>query len=58
MSATLRASDDLIKRDLELTCNDCGEILCDAESGDTPLVLLEVEIAHAYVCPKGAPFDN
>ena len=30
----LQSSDDL-KRDLEVTCRECGHVLCDAEHGDS-----------------------
>jgi hypothetical protein len=36
------SSDDPVKRDLELRCNECDELICDIEDGDVleTLVLL------------------
>lgn len=45
----LLASDDPVKRDLEVTCDRCSEHLCDAEHGDSMRVLLDV--AQGHQCP-------
>ena len=37
---TALQSSDFVKTDLELTCDDCGQIICDIEDGDNLLVLL------------------
>lgn len=42
----LRASDDEVKIDLELTCTECGEVVCDAEAGDSLAVLASTALAH------------
>lgn len=44
------ASDDVVKRDLELTCSVCRQVLCDVEDGDTLSVL--VSVAQGHVCGK------
>ncbi|MGW1976460.1 hypothetical protein [Streptomyces sp. NPDC001889] len=46
-----RASDDGVKRDMELVHTACGELLCDAEHGDSLHVLLGMAEEHAVVCP-------
>jgi hypothetical protein len=46
-------SDDDVKTDLELTCTDCGEVLCDIEAGDNLKVL--AEIADEHVCSEDFP---
>lgn len=43
---TARQSDDNVKRDLELTCDECGEIVCDVEAGDSLSVLADVADSH------------
>jgi hypothetical protein len=43
-----RQSDDDVKTDLELTCVDCGEVLCDVEADDCLAVL--VRTADQHVC--------
>lgn len=47
-SFELRASDDPVKRDLELVCTQCGERLCDAEHGDTLGVLVHLALKHEH----------
>lgn len=42
----LRQSDDYVKRDLEVTCTDCGEVICDAEDEDTLGLLARVAEDH------------
>lgn len=42
----LRASDDEVKTDLEVTCTHCGQHLCDAEHGDTLAVLIRAALDH------------
>ena len=44
-----RASDDDLKRELELTHEVCETVLCDIEGGDTFEVLLNMIEAHT--CP-------
>lgn len=44
---TLKASDDPVKVDLELICERCDSRLCDAESGDTLDVLVDVAVSHS-----------
>ena len=46
MSAVLRVSEDPVKVDLELICDDCGENLCDAQDGDELGVLVAVVDHH------------
>ena len=41
-----RASDDIVKRDLELTCDRCGDVVCDIETGDSLGVLANVADEH------------
>lgn len=41
-----RQSDDHVKTDLELTCTECGEIVCDIEHGDTLATLAAVADEH------------
>lgn len=48
----LIASDDAVKRDLELTCTECEAHLCDAEDGDTLEVL--VSMAEDHTCGDAA----
>lgn len=43
---TARRSDDDVKRDLELTCDDCGSIVCDIEPDDSMDILAEVMQSH------------
>lgn len=50
--ATLRRSDDLVKADLELTCNGCEAVICDAEAGDTLEVLARTAFDHLTVCER------
>ena len=47
----IRQSGDDVKRDLELVHVTCGEILCDAEPGDTPDVLARMAVGHT--CGEG-----
>lgn len=42
----LRASEDTVKSDLEVTCTECTEHLCDAEGGDTLDTLVSVALSH------------
>jgi hypothetical protein len=42
----LTASDDEVKRDLEVTCLICGAHLCDAQSEDSLTVLVAVAEDH------------
>lgn len=44
----VRQSNDPVKADPELTCDACGEHLCDVEPGDTLSVL--VLTAHGHDC--------
>lgn len=46
MNFITRASDDAVKRDLELTCCTCGTVVCDVEDGDTLSVLADVADSH------------
>ncbi len=41
-----RVSDDTVKRDPELVCSRCDEVLCDIEHGDTLDVLVGVATDH------------
>ena len=41
-----KASDDDLKTDLELTCVDCGKVICDIEAGDTLDVLARTADDH------------
>jgi hypothetical protein len=41
-------STDEVKTDLELTCTECGEVVCDVEAGDNLKVLADV--ADEHVC--------
>lgn len=43
----LKQSDDPVKTDLELTCSECGEVLCDVEADDNLGVLATVADNHA-----------
>jgi len=45
-----RLSDDPLKRDLELTCDDCGRVLCDVQAGDSLAVLASIAVGHTLVC--------
>lgn len=47
-SATCRLSDDPAKHDLELTCDECGEVICDVEDGDTIGILGSVVTDHQW----------
>jgi hypothetical protein len=49
-------SDDDLKTDLELTCSECGEVVCDIEPGDNLKVLAEV--ADAHVCSADAGLED
>lgn len=55
---TAMQSDDLVKTDLELTCDDCGEVICDIEDGDNLLVLLRTAMAHLDECDPSASSDD
>ena len=48
------ASDDPVKRDLELVCTKCKEVVCDIEDGDGLHTLVGVAHDHTEVC-KGKP---
>jgi hypothetical protein len=41
-------SDDEVKTDLELTCRECGEHVCDVEHGDTLGVLVRTADGHMH----------
>lgn len=41
-----RQSADDLKRDLELTCTDCGGVVCDIEDGDNLWTLIETSVDH------------
>ena len=43
-------SDDVVKRDLELTCTACGTVLCDIEHGDSLDVLIRTAAPHVAEC--------
>ncbi len=43
---TALESDDMVKRDLELTCCLCGTVVCDVESGDLLSTLADVADEH------------
>lgn len=47
-----RQSSDCVKRDLELTCNDCGLHLCDIQVDDTLDVLARTATEHIPDCPE------
>ena len=56
---TALQSSDFVKTDLELTCDDCGQVICDVEDGDNLLVLLRTATAHLDECdPSAAPDDD
>ena len=46
-----RDSDDIVKSDLELTCDFCDAIVCDIEAGDNLLVLVKTALDHLDECP-------
>ncbi len=48
------ASDDPLKRDLELVCTKCKEVVCDIEDGDGLHILVGVAQDHIAVC-EGKP---
>jgi len=50
------ASSDEVKTDLELTCTECGEVLCDIEHGDNLKVLCSV--ADEHECTPEDEEDN
>lgn len=50
----LVASDDEVKRDLEVICTRCAGHLCDAEAGDTLRVLVSTALAHICEIPGKA----
>lgn len=41
-----RQSDDPVKTDLELTCRECGLVLCDIQPGDDFNILVEMALEH------------
>lgn len=41
-----RTSTDPVKTDLELTCLNCGAVVCDVEHGDTLDVLVRTAADH------------
>lgn len=51
-----RQSEDELKTDLELTCVDCGTVLCDVEAGDQLDVLLNVAREHHCSEPETCGF--
>jgi len=50
-----RASDDVVKTDLELICTECDTVVCDIEHGDNLKVLASV--ADDHVCAPEDPED-
>jgi hypothetical protein len=46
MMFTTEQSDDLVKRDLELTCSRCGFVVCDVQDGDLLSILANVADDH------------
>lgn len=48
----LKASDDPVKRDLEMTCTACDAFLCDAEADDDLMVLAEIAVEHLAQCTE------
>lgn len=42
----LRASEDIVKTDLELVCPFCDGVVCDAESGDSIGLLARTALGH------------
>jgi hypothetical protein len=52
------ASDDPVKRDLELIHVPCGQAVCDVEDGDRLEVLVLVAAGHAHSCPRTTRDDN
>lgn len=50
-----RQSDDDVKTDLELTCADCGRVLCDVEDGDSLGTLAAVATDHVGRCAPVQP---
>lgn len=44
----VRASDDEVKRDLELTCTECDAAVCDIQVGDTLRTIMWV--VHMHKC--------
>lgn len=54
---TALESDDMVKRDLELTCNECGTVVCDIEHGDLLSMLANTadqhwQEKHGNYCPE------
>lgn len=49
----LRVSEDPVKVDLELVCDQCEHTICDAEHGDTIALLMSVAIDHLQTCSVG-----
>jgi len=43
---TLRASSDIVKTDLELTCERCGHHICDAQHDDSLETLAGTALDH------------
>lgn len=41
-----RQSEDDVKQELELTCTECDEHLCDVEAGDALATLVRVTLDH------------
>lgn len=50
MSAWLRRSADIVKTDLEVRCDECGEVICDAEDGDSLELLVATVEDHDMDC--------
>ena len=55
---TALQSSDLVKRDLELTCDDCGQVICDIEDNDSLLVLVLTATEHLDECDPSASSDD
>lgn len=54
-AVVVRASDDEVKRDLELTCEGCKEVLCDVQDEDDLYVLVTMATEHLRQCPTTPP---
>jgi hypothetical protein len=51
-NVVLRASTDAVKRDLEVTCDLCGVVICDAEDGDSLDLLVGTAADHVCDNPE------
>lgn len=45
-----RQSEDIAKLDLELTCGECGTVICDIQADDNLRSL--VSVAEDHICPE------